>query len=120
MRRSGPITRPAIRDCSAVPSRNATSRSCPGPSSSRPRRSRLEPRQADGTAFDAAAIGDRSVFLPADHDYRDVPIYWRPDLAAGASFQGPALVAEPQTTTFVTAAFTGRIDSKSNLVLEKV
>lgn len=79
-----------------------------------------EPRQADGTAFDAAAIGDRSVFLPADHDYRDVPIYWRPDLAAGASFQGPALVAEPQTTTFVTAAFTGRIDSKSNLVLEKV
>lgn len=67
-----------------------------------------------------AQPGARPVFIPTDRDYRNVPVYWRPDLPVGASFKGPALVAEPQTTTFVTAAFTGRIDSKSNLVLERV
>jgi N-methylhydantoinase A len=62
----------------------------------------------------------RSVFLPATQRYSRIPVYWRPDLAAGASFQGPVLVAEPQTTTFVTPAFSARIDRSANLILERI
>jgi N-methylhydantoinase A len=67
----------------------------------------------------ATPSAHRSVFLPATREYTDVPVFWRSDMAAGASFQGPALVAEPQTTTFVTAAYSGRIDTRANLILER-
>jgi N-methylhydantoinase A len=67
----------------------------------------------------AIPAAHRSVFSPATREYTDVPVFWRSDMAAGASFQGPALVAEPQTTTFVTAAYSGRIDTRANLILER-
>ena len=71
-------------------------------------------------AVQAPQAGTRNVILPKDRAYRDLPVYWRPDMPVGAAFDGPALVAEPQTTTFVTAGFRGRIDQNANLVLEKV
>lgn len=61
----------------------------------------------------------RQGFLPCQRTFEEVPVYWRPDLNCGDSFSGPAMVAEPQTTTFVTSAFNGRIDSQRNLILEK-
>lgn len=60
----------------------------------------------------------RKGFLPSTKQYEDVPVYWRPDLSPGAYFDGPAMVAEPQTTTFVTSAYRAYIDSQSNLILE--
>ena len=79
------------------------------------------PIAVDSACVSHAAIpsAHRSVFLPATREYTDVPVFWRSDMAAGASFQGPALVAEPQTTTFVTAAYSGRIDTRANLILER-
>lgn len=66
----------------------------------------------------ATAKSLRRGFSTDSRDYEDIPVYWRPDLAAGAVFQGPAYVAEPQTTTFVTAGYSGRIDAQLNLILE--
>ena len=39
-----------------------------------------------------------------------VPVHWRPDLRPGATIPGPALIAERETTTWVSGAFTARLD----------
>ncbi|MEM9099723.1 MAG: hydantoinase/oxoprolinase family protein, partial [Pseudomonadota bacterium] len=49
----------------------------------------------------------------------DAPLYWRADLPAGAALPGPALIAEAQTTTLVSADFRAEIDSAGNLHLIK-
>ena len=49
----------------------------------------------------------------------DVPLFWRPDLAPGASFEGPAIVAEDETSTFVTRRFAVRVAANRYLVLER-
>jgi N-methylhydantoinase A len=73
----------------------------------------------DCDAHQASPFEHRSVYLPATRQFSDVPVFWRPGLKPGARFQGPALVAEPQTTTFVTAAYRGRVDMNANLILER-
>jgi N-methylhydantoinase A len=52
----------------------------------------------------------RPVFDPASGEFLDVPIYWRPDLAPGARITGPAVIAEDDTSTVVSAAFDAQID----------
>ena len=36
-----------------------------------------------------------------------VPLFWRPDLKPGATFEGPAIIVEDETSTFVTRRFRG-------------
>lgn len=67
----------------------------------------------------AQASGLRSVFIPANTGYAKVSTFWRPDLHSGDTLVGPALIEEPQTTTFVTANFTGRLDAQMNLILDR-
>ncbi len=43
-------------------------------------------------------------------EFREVPIYWRPDLAPGARISGPAVIAENDTSTVVSPLFDARID----------
>ena len=52
----------------------------------------------------------RPVFDPDSGEFADVPIYWRPDLAPGARIHGPAVIAEEETSTVVSASFDARID----------
>jgi N-methylhydantoinase A len=52
----------------------------------------------------------RRVFDPDTGEFRDVPIYWRADLAPGARMHGPAVIAEEETSTMVSASFDARID----------
>ncbi len=52
----------------------------------------------------------RPVFDPDTGEFRDVPIYWRPDLAPGARIRGPAVIAEEETSTVVSPRFDARID----------
>jgi len=52
----------------------------------------------------------RQVFDPESGEFADVPIYWRPDLAPGAHIRGPAVIAEEETSTVVSASFDARID----------
>jgi N-methylhydantoinase A len=61
----------------------------------------------------------RSVYVPSAKQTQNVPTFWRPDLKSGEQVSGPALVEEPQTTTFVTSGFVARMDGHLNLILER-
>jgi N-methylhydantoinase A len=50
---------------------------------------------------------------------RDAALIDRAELAPGDCLDGPALVTEPQTTTFVGADFALCVDSAGNLVLTR-
>jgi N-methylhydantoinase A len=52
----------------------------------------------------------RGVFDPGTGELLDVPVYWRPELAPGARIKGPAVIAEDETSTIVSADFDARID----------
>jgi N-methylhydantoinase A len=53
----------------------------------------------------------RPVLDPGLGEFRDVPIYWRADLAPGAQIKGPAVIAEDETSTVVSPLFDARIDA---------
>ena len=48
-----------------------------------------------------------------------VPLYRRADLAAGDGLDGPALIVEEQTSTFVSRAFRAMLAPGGNILLEK-
>jgi N-methylhydantoinase A len=52
----------------------------------------------------------RKVFDPDSGEFSDVPVYWRGDLAPGARIEGPAVIAEDETSTIVSRRFDARID----------
>ena len=62
----------------------------------------------------------RSVFDPGAGEFRDVPIYWRADLAPGARVKGPAVIAEDETSTVVSPRFDARIDRFGYIELARV
>ena len=63
--------------------------------------------------------GRRPVLDPAAGELREVPIFWRADLAPGACIKGPAIIAEDETSTFITASFDARIDAAGCIVMER-
>ena len=74
------------------------------------------------------AVGSRPAPAPLDHlrvpdletgEEHDIPLFWRPDLAPGVGFEGPAIVAEDETSTFVTRRFAARVAANRYLVLER-
>lgn len=52
----------------------------------------------------------RRVFDPDSGEFEELPIYWRADLTPGASINGPAVIAEDETSTVVGARFDAKID----------
>ena len=48
---------------------------------------------------------------------RDVALFARRDLGAGARFAGPCVIQQDDTTTVVPPGFTGRVDAHGNLIL---
>ena len=73
-------------------------------------------------------VAPRPAPAPLDHlpvpdletgEEHDVPLYWRPDLAPGTRFDGPAIVAEDETSTFVTRRFVARVAANRYLVVER-
>jgi N-methylhydantoinase A len=61
----------------------------------------------------------RIVFDPVSGKRESVPLYLRRNLAAGAALAGPALVAEPQTTTLVPRGWRCRVAAAGHLILER-
>ena len=49
----------------------------------------------------------------------EVPLFWRPDLEPGVEIPGPAIVAEDETSTFVTRRFGIRVAANRYLVIER-
>jgi len=61
----------------------------------------------------------RLIYDPALGKQVTVPVYWRFDLKPGATFKGPAIIAEDETSTIVGANFRARINSLGYVILEK-
>jgi N-methylhydantoinase A len=67
----------------------------------------------------AAPSGRRPVFDPELGRAIEVPMYWRPDLVPGDCLEGPAVIAEDETSTFVTSRFRATINPIGCIVLDK-
>lgn len=61
----------------------------------------------------------RLIYDPALGKQITAPVYWRFDLKPGATFKGPAIIAEDETSTIVGANFRARINSLGYVILEK-
>ncbi len=85
----GPITRPELLE---IPSREDEA---------------LAPRSSREVCFDA------------EEGRVTTDVYWRPDLRAGDTFAGPAIVEEFGSTVPVHPGFTVRVDAFGNLVVTK-
>ena len=62
----------------------------------------------------------KTVEVTMDGRKRPVPIYAREGLLPGHTFAGPAIVAQPDTTTCIPAGFDGSVDEYGHLVLKLV
>ena len=84
-----------------------------------------EPERASAVAREIAAgdppleAGRRRLFDPESGNAMDVPVFWRPELSPGARLSGPAVIAEDETSTFVTAAFDAAINARGCIILER-
>jgi N-methylhydantoinase A len=63
--------------------------------------------------------GRRALFDPQAGEFQDVPIYWRGDLAPGASIAGPAVIAEDDTSTVVSPLFEAQVDKFGYIALTR-
>ncbi len=66
-----------------------------------------------------APRGKRAVFDAGTGKLSEIPLYWRPDIAIGATIPGPALIAEDETTTFVSRSFDATIDAARSIVMNR-
>jgi N-methylhydantoinase A len=67
----------------------------------------------------AAPSGRTRLADPQGGDFAEVPVYRRADLQAGDTVDGPALLAEDETTTLVAAGFTAKINGLGHIVLTR-
>jgi N-methylhydantoinase A len=61
----------------------------------------------------------RLIYDPALGKQVTVPVYWRFDMKPGATFKGPAIIAEDETSTIVGANFKAKINSLGYIILER-
>jgi len=79
---------------------------------------RPELRRAPTTGI-VRPTGERPVCFDADAGYAPTPVYWRPDLPAGAVVTGPAVIEEYGATVPLHPGFTTTVDGYGNLVVER-
>ena len=60
----------------------------------------------------------RAVYIPGERAFREVPVYDRYRLAAGAVLEGPAVIEERESTVVINGPGTIRTDEWSNLVVD--
>jgi N-methylhydantoinase A len=63
--------------------------------------------------------GRRQVFDPQSGAFADVPIYWRSDLGPGVKINGPAVIAEDDTSTVISALFEAHVDKFGYIALNR-
>nr|WP_178130388.1 hydantoinase/oxoprolinase family protein [Reyranella sp. CPCC 100927] len=64
-------------------------------------------------------VGARRFFDARQSHHVEVPVYWRNDLVPGATVPGPAIIAEDETSTFVSQTFDAWLDAAGGIVLER-
>jgi N-methylhydantoinase A len=88
---------------------------CRGPGGEAPLSSWVPARS--GGAQDART-GERRIYLPQAKDFAVAPVYDRYALAAGATFAGPAIVEERESTVVINGAARVEVDGYANLLVE--
>jgi len=71
-----------------------------------------------GTDASAAIKGHRRAFVPERDSFETVPVLDGHRLAAGNIVAGPALIERTDTTIFVSAGYTARVDALGSCLLE--
>jgi N-methylhydantoinase A len=64
-------------------------------------------------------VGVRDLIDPESSQPVSVPIFWRNDLGPGAPVDGPAVIAEDETSTFIGRRFAARIGANGHIVIER-
>ena len=72
---------------------------------------------APGGSVAKATIGQRRVWT--DGGWREAKVYARLDLPVGARIAGPAVLEQPDTTTFIDSDLEGVVDRLGNLILQR-
>jgi len=67
----------------------------------------------------AKAQTKREIFDANQARFVSVPVYWRTELAPGEIVEGPAVIAEDETSTFITGAFTAHINGLGYITLNR-
>ncbi|TAJ78026.1 hydantoinase/oxoprolinase family protein [bacterium] len=70
------------------------------------------------SARNKALKGSRLAYFPEHGRYVETPVYDRYALAPGASFSGPAIVEERESTLIVGARGHARVDERLNVIVE--
>ena len=79
---------------------------------------RLKAEGPDTGTAEEALKGTRRVYHPEWREYRNTPVYDRYRLAPGATFVGPAIVEERESTVVIGPGGRARVDDFLNLVVE--
>ena len=65
------------------------------------------------------AAGSRKFFDGRAGKVVEIPLYHRDQMAPGATIAGPAVIAEDETSTFVSTSFDAHIDGAGSIVMER-
>src|SRR6478736_7359003 len=65
------------------------------------------------------AAGSRKFFDGRAGKVVEIPLYHRDQMAPGATIAGPAVIAEDETSTFVSTNFDAHIDGAGSIVMER-
>jgi N-methylhydantoinase A len=65
------------------------------------------------------AAGRRKFFDGRAGQVIEIPLYRRDEMAPGATITGPAVIAEDETSTFVSMSFDAHIDGAGSIVMER-
>ncbi|HET8959928.1 hydantoinase/oxoprolinase family protein [Nocardioides sp.] len=104
----GPIKRPEIRRHTDPPETDAHDADPPD---------KPDGGLASSPAF--GRVGGRPVCFDATDGYVDTAVLWRPDLAPGATVDGPAIIEEFGSTVPLHPGFTARVDEHLNLIVTR-
>jgi N-methylhydantoinase A len=73
------------------------------------------PQKTNGAS---ALKGKRQAYFPECNGYIETSVYDRYALAPGATFSGPAIVEERESTLIVGGRGRGRVDDQLNIIVE--
>ena len=78
-----------------------------------------EPAGRAASAPAPKPAGHRFVFDGRSGKSIEVPLYRRTQMKPGAAIAGPAVIAEDETSTFISASFTAHIDGAGSIVMDR-
>lgn len=79
----------------------------------------IKPVLPQSSLHDREVAPERMISVFLDGKRREVGLYRRDDLTAGARFGCPCVIAQNDTTTIVPEGFAGRVDAFGNLLLTR-